>query len=66
MKILQILILLAAIAFGAFGMKQLQKLIGAPKTSRSELRYLNCIEQGKEANQCASEELLLRGLSCKS
>ncbi len=66
MNPLQIFLIVVALAAGIYGTVAVKKLIGADRPSPAQARYLACIEQGRDSQQCAIDELMLRGLTCRS
>lgn len=63
---LLLLIIAAAMAFGAVAVEKVREFQGNNRPSKTEIRYVACVERGMDAQSCALEQLMLRGLTCKS
>lgn len=66
MNALHILILVGALAAGIYGTLQVKELMGSNKPNAVQQRYLDCIRSDRASSQCALDELMLRGLTCRS
>ncbi len=66
MNPLQTLLIVAALAAGVYGTIAVKKFLGADRPNPAQARYLACIDQGRDSQQCAIDELMLRGLTCRS
>ncbi len=66
MNLLQLFLVVAALAAGIYGTLMVKQLLGSNRPNPAQVRYLACTEQGRDSQQCAVDELMLRGLTCRS
>lgn len=65
MKLIYSTLILGVLLSGAYLYMQFQRHVDK-SISKTEMQYMECINRGQDAQSCAIEQLMLRGLVCKS
>ena len=65
MKFIYIILIAGVLVSGLYLYMQVQRHVDK-SISKTEMQYMACIERGGDPQSCAVEQLMLRGLVCKS
>ncbi len=65
MKVVYLVLVMSILVSGFYVYTQIQRRVDK-SISKTEVQYMECINRGNDAQGCAIEQLMLRGLVCKS